>query len=187
MAADERAPDEIAGLEELPAQTEIRVGKAFPDLDAFDLVVPSPGVPAARYAGCRPPVLGDIELCFRALPVPIIAVTGTNGKSTVVKLIEAMARGAGLRAQAAGNVGLQNADGSLLEPDGLRQRRWQPDWADLGHNGGHLGYLEGIILYDPSNPASVEAVRDLVEGGLRASIDDALGVPIAGFGVHANT
>jgi hypothetical protein len=64
------------------------------------------------------------------------------------------------------------------------------DGGDLGAGGtfenGHLGYLEGIILYDPSNPASVEAVRDLVEGGLRASIDDALGVPIAGFGVNAN-
>jgi glycolate oxidase len=64
------------------------------------------------------------------------------------------------------------------------------DGGDLGAGGtfesGHLGYLEGIILYDPSNPASVEAVRDLVEGGLRASIDEALGVPIAGFGVNAN-
>lgn len=106
VAADERAPDAIAGLEELPADAQVRVGAAFPDLDDFDLVVPSPGVPAARYAGCRPPVRGDIELCFRALQVPIIAVTGTNGKSTVVKLIEAMARGAGLRARAAGNVGL---------------------------------------------------------------------------------
>ena len=53
MAADERAPDEIAGLEELPTQTEIRVGEAFPDLDAFDLVVPSPGVPAAPFSRTR--------------------------------------------------------------------------------------------------------------------------------------
>jgi hypothetical protein len=35
-------------------------------------------------------------------------------------------------------------------------------------------------------PSLFEAVRDLVEGGLRASIDHALGVPIAGFGVNAN-
>ena len=52
------------------------------------------------------------------------------------------------------------------------------DGGDLGAGGtfenGHLVYLEGIILYDPSNPASVEAVRDLVEGGLRASIDEAI-------------
>jgi len=106
VAADERASDAITGLASLPPGVELRVGEAFPELDVFDLVVPSPGVPAARYAGCRPPVRGDIELCFRALPVPIIAVTGTNGKSTVVKLIEAMARRAGLRARAAGNVGL---------------------------------------------------------------------------------
>lgn len=106
VAADERAPGAIADLDTLPGSVAVRVGEAFPDLDAFDLVVPSPGVPAARYAGCRPPVRGDIELCFRALPVPILAVTGTNGKSTVVKLLEAMARRAGLRARAAGNVGL---------------------------------------------------------------------------------
>ena len=106
VAADERPPDRVAGLEALPRDVEIRVGETFPALDEYDLVVPSPGVPKARYAGCRPPVRGDIELCARALEIPIVAVTGTNGKSTVVMLIEAMAQAAGLRARAAGNVGL---------------------------------------------------------------------------------
>lgn len=106
VAADERAPDAIGDLSALPAEVDVHVGAPFPELDAFDLVVPSPGVPAARYAHARPPVRGDIELCFRALEVPIIAVTGTNGKSTVVRLIEAMAQAAGLRARAAGNLGL---------------------------------------------------------------------------------
>jgi UDP-N-acetylmuramoylalanine--D-glutamate ligase len=50
-------------------------------------------------------VWGDIELAARALAVPIAAVTGTNGKSTTVRLLEAMLRAAGLRARAAGNVG----------------------------------------------------------------------------------
>jgi UDP-N-acetylmuramoylalanine--D-glutamate ligase len=46
-----------------------------------------------------------VELLYRALPVPIVAGTGTNGKSTTVLLLEAMLRAAGLRARAAGNLG----------------------------------------------------------------------------------
>jgi len=50
VAADERPPDAIDGLEGLPGHVELRVGEAFPELADFDLVVPSPGVPRARYA-----------------------------------------------------------------------------------------------------------------------------------------
>jgi FAD/FMN-containing dehydrogenase len=64
------------------------------------------------------------------------------------------------------------------------------DGGDLGSGGtfesGHLGYLEGIILYDPGNPESAMAARDLVETGIRDAIDSAMGVPIAAFGVEAN-
>ena len=106
VAADERDPESIPGLASLAVNVERRVGKPFPDPAAFDLVVPSPGVPAARYADRARKAWGDIELCYRALDLPIVAVTGTNGKSTVVRLIETLARGAGLRARAAGNLGL---------------------------------------------------------------------------------
>lgn len=106
VAADERERDAIAGLDELPSAIDVRLGQAFPDLGQYDLVVPSPGIPEARWAGRAKRVWGDIELCYRALPIPIVAVTGTNGKSTVVRLIEAMAQAAGLRACAAGNLGL---------------------------------------------------------------------------------
>jgi len=64
------------------------------------------------------------------------------------------------------------------------------DGGDLGSGGtfesGHLGYLEGIILYDPGNPQSAMAARELVETGVRDAIDHAMGVPIAAFGVEAN-
>jgi UDP-N-acetylmuramoylalanine--D-glutamate ligase len=90
----------------MPDEIDCRFGAPFPDLAPYDLVVPSPGVPAARWAGRARRAWGDIELCYRALPVPIVAVTGTNGKSTVVRLIEALARAAGLRARAAGNLGI---------------------------------------------------------------------------------
>jgi len=108
--ADERPADSIPRQDDLPIGVETHFGKPFPELAPFDLIVPSPGVPAARWAGRATRVWGDIELCFRSLPVPIIAVTGTNGKSTVVRLIEAMARAAGLRARAAGNLGIPALD-----------------------------------------------------------------------------
>jgi len=106
VAADERPIEALTGLETLPSSVEVRVGRPFPEMAEFDLVVPSPGIPASRWAGRARRAWGDIELCSRALAVPIVAVTGTNGKSTVVTLIEAMARAAGLRARAAGNLGL---------------------------------------------------------------------------------
>ncbi|MDE0885341.1 MAG: UDP-N-acetylmuramoyl-L-alanine--D-glutamate ligase [Myxococcota bacterium] len=111
IAADERSADvlfdapesEIA--RELGPQVELVCGQPFPDPSRFDLVVPSPGIPPSRYAKAASRVWGDIELAGRALAIPVIAVTGTNGKSTTVRLIEAMLNAAGRRAEAAGNVG----------------------------------------------------------------------------------
>ena len=48
---------------------------------------------------------GDIDLGMEAARVPVIAVTGTNGKSTVTTLITAILNGSGVRAEAAGNFG----------------------------------------------------------------------------------
>lgn len=104
VAADERGADAIDAAD-LVAGIDVRLGAEFPDAADFDLVVPSPGVPPRRYRTNARRVLGDVELAFRALPIPIIAVTGTNGKSTVTRLIEAGLLAAGLRARAAGNVG----------------------------------------------------------------------------------
>jgi UDP-N-acetylmuramoylalanine--D-glutamate ligase len=105
VAADERPAEMLTGLSELHPGIELCTGGALPDPANFDLVVPSPGVPRERYAARAERVWGDIELAGRALQIPIVAVTGTNGKTTTVRLIEAMLRSAGLRARAAGNVG----------------------------------------------------------------------------------
>ncbi len=112
LAVDERAGLDASGLR---ASVVVQLGGALPDPAAFDLVVPSPGVPYARYGARARRVWGDIELAYRALSVPVVAVTGTNGKSTCVRLIEAMLRAAGLRARAAGNVG-EAALGLVGEP-----------------------------------------------------------------------
>ena len=81
--------------------------EAVPDVD---LVVKSPGVPeeatpvvAARADGV--PVISEIELAGRALPNPLIGVTGTNGKTTTVELTAHLLRAAGLPARACGNQG----------------------------------------------------------------------------------
>ena len=79
-------------------------------LDRAGTVVKSPGVPqeapviqAARARGI--PVVGELELAWRLLPNPFVAVTGTNGKTTTTELIGAIYRAAGLPVAVAGNVG----------------------------------------------------------------------------------
>jgi UDP-N-acetylmuramoylalanine--D-glutamate ligase len=80
-------------------------------LDRVALVVKSPGVPAgapaiavARERGL--PVLGELELAWRLLPNRLVAVTGTNGKTTTTELLGAVWRAAGLPVAVAGNVGV---------------------------------------------------------------------------------
>jgi UDP-N-acetylmuramoylalanine--D-glutamate ligase len=79
-------------------------------LDRVRCVVKSPGVPreapliaAALERGIT--VIGELELAWRMLVGPFIAVTGTNGKTTTVELVGAIYRAAGLPVEVAGNVG----------------------------------------------------------------------------------
>ena len=78
-----------------------------------DLVVPSPGVPEAHpvyrlAADAGVPIHSEIELAGAAAArrgLPLVAVTGTNGKTTVTTLIAEILNGGGKRALAAGNIG----------------------------------------------------------------------------------
>ena len=105
LAADERSAAAIGDLSDLDERVETALGGAFPDAADFDLVVPSPGVPRERYRERARRVWGDIELLYRSIPIPIVAITGTNGKSTTTALVEAMLLAAGYRVRAAGNIG----------------------------------------------------------------------------------
>ncbi|MHB8670564.1 MAG: UDP-N-acetylmuramoyl-L-alanine--D-glutamate ligase [Acidimicrobiales bacterium] len=87
-----------------------------------ELVVPSPGVPPrhpvfALASSMGVPVVGEIELASRWTSCPILAVTGTNGKTTVTGLITAMACADGRRAVAAGNIGLPLAEAVGWDPE----------------------------------------------------------------------
>ena len=62
-----------------------------------------PPLVAARERGAR--LLGDIELFWRSARAPVVAITGTNAKSTVTTLVGMMATTAGLRAPCGGNLG----------------------------------------------------------------------------------
>lgn len=78
-------------------------------LAAQEIVV-SPGVSLAEPALCEArahgiPVVGDIELFARAARAPVLAVTGTNGKSTVTALLGEMARAAEIDVAVGGNLG----------------------------------------------------------------------------------
>ena len=75
-----------------------------------DLIVISPGVPhrmplleAARAA--MVPVIGELELAARSIAEPVVAVTGTNGKTTVTELIGAMLAASGRNVFVGGNIG----------------------------------------------------------------------------------
>ncbi len=77
----------------------------------YDLTVMSPGIalpwPIARvFSEASDELVGEIEFAFRANTAPVIAITGTNGKTTTTSLITEMLTGAGLKAVAAGNIGL---------------------------------------------------------------------------------
>jgi UDP-N-acetylmuramoylalanine--D-glutamate ligase len=76
----------------------------------FDRAIVSPGIDPKRpvvvqLRSARVPMFGELELGARACLCPILAVTGTNGKSTTTELIAAVLRAAGKKAVACGNLG----------------------------------------------------------------------------------
>ena len=86
-------------------------------------IVVSPGVPLsdpvlqqARESGVE--ITGDIDLFAHEVDAPVVAITGSNGKSTVTSLLVMMAKKAGMNAVAGGNIGLPVLD-LLNEPKEL--------------------------------------------------------------------
>ncbi len=110
-----------AGLDKLPEAVERYVGGLNEDwLLTADLIVASPGIAlahpslsAAADAGVE--IVGDIELFCREAQAPIIAITGSNGKSTVTSLVGEMAKAAGLNVGVGGDIGLPAL--MLLDPE----------------------------------------------------------------------
>jgi UDP-N-acetylmuramoylalanine--D-glutamate ligase len=130
VALDEKAEGKEERAELLGVLgADIRLGegttRSLPD--ETDLLVVSPGwkptaplITQARERGV--PVWGEVELAWRlrsdgpaGRPAPWLAVTGTNGKTTTVQMLDAILRTAGLRSVAAGNVGLPLVE-AVMDP-----------------------------------------------------------------------
>jgi UDP-N-acetylmuramoylalanine--D-glutamate ligase len=88
----------------------VELGEAIMARDRFDFCVLSPGInPNAplvqklRQAGL--PMFGELEIAYRFCQCPIVAITGTNGKTTTTELIDAVLAAGGKRTKASGNIG----------------------------------------------------------------------------------
>ncbi len=109
-------PPALAELErEFPALRHVSGALDPRRLGACGQVIVSPGVAltepalvALRAAGRE--LIGDIELFARAARAPIVAITGTNGKSTVTTLVADMLEAGGARVQRGGNLGTPALD-----------------------------------------------------------------------------
>ena len=121
IGVDAGAPADLQALAD--AGVELHLGEdGIALLDRVGTIVKSPGVPAqapviARARARGLPVLGELELGWRLLENELIAVTGTNGKTTTVELIGHIYRTAGLPVAVAGNVGAA-LSGLVGEVDG---------------------------------------------------------------------
>lgn len=105
------SPPQSAALRQLAPQAQACFG-GFDEalLDGAAQIVVSPGVslrePFLISAAKRGlPIIGDIELFAREAKAPVVAVTGTNGKSTVTTLVARIAEAAGQSVLAGGNLG----------------------------------------------------------------------------------
>jgi len=136
---DRRADAPLPG----PANDVVEVvrGADGPELLAgVDLVVPSPGVSAdaailvaAGRAGI--PVRSEIEVAAAAIDVPLIAITGTNGKSTTTSLVGDMLEAAGNKVFTGGNLGtpLIDAAGGSHDVVVAEISSFQLEWVESFH------------------------------------------------------
>jgi UDP-N-acetylmuramoylalanine--D-glutamate ligase len=126
LVTEARPAAEISTAVELEALgVEVRTGGHGPHhLEAATLVVVGPGVPPdaepVRWARERGvPVWGEMELGARLAGRPYLAVTGTNGKTTVTSMLEGCLRSAGLDALACGNIGRPFPEAAVEDHDVL--------------------------------------------------------------------
>jgi UDP-N-acetylmuramoylalanine--D-glutamate ligase len=140
-AAD--TPELRAAAEEVRAAGgQVQVGGHSADqLAACALLVVSPGIPPdapiLRDARVKAvPLVSEVEYAYRHLTSPVIAVTGTNGKSTTTALTAHVLREAGFDAPAAGNIGTPLS--------GIAMRPRAPDWIVVEVSSFQLATIESF-------------------------------------------
>ncbi len=119
VVVNDARPDMPEALAALGFEPENALGKnPMALLDGLDAIVLSPGVPVrtpfideATARGID--VMGEIELAYRALKAPIVAITGTNGKTTTTALTGEMFKAGGFTTHVLGNIGVPICDMAL--------------------------------------------------------------------------
>jgi UDP-N-acetylmuramoylalanine--D-glutamate ligase len=143
----------LKALGDVPVEWELG-GHTLPTFLKADLIVVSPGVPMdveplakARAEGI--PVMSEVELASRFLRRPLIAITGTNGKTTTTTLIGEMLRASGKSAFVGGNIG-----NPLIEYVGTQQ---EEEWvvAEISSF-----QLEGTLKFRPKISALLNITED---------------------------
>jgi UDP-N-acetylmuramoylalanine--D-glutamate ligase len=123
-SADDRQQEKAALLEMLGATVRVGSGATAALGSGVDLVVTSPGVPPTapvirEAAGRGVPVWGEVELAWRLRdpdrPGAWLCVTGTNGKTTTVQMLDSILRAHGVPSIACGNVGLPIVE-AVMDP-----------------------------------------------------------------------
>lgn len=191
--------DDTPTAREAAAKAGIAV--AEPDLAGVELVVWSPGIPhthpidkahplAAQARAAGIPVVCDVELLARAKPAnAMLAVTGTNGKSTTTTLLAHVLAQAGRQVAAGGNLGTAALDMADLAEDGryvLELSSYQLELVEslslkaavlLNITPDHLGRHGGLQGYVAAKRRVFE--RLAADGVAVVGVDDDYGVAIA--------
>nr|WP_281352205.1 UDP-N-acetylmuramoyl-L-alanine--D-glutamate ligase [Phytoactinopolyspora alkaliphila] len=205
-------------LEILGADVRLGPGSTAQLPDGVHLVVTSPGwrptaplLVAAVKAGV--PIWGEVELAWRLRDpeTPWLALTGTNGKTTAVRMLAGMLRAAGLRVGAAGNVG-DPIVSAVMDPEGhdvlaVELSSFQLHWtrtlamrsaAVLNVAPDHLDWhgsmdeytadkgriysgVESACVYNVADPVTEQLVRDAEVVEGARAIGFTLGVPGVGM------
>lgn len=159
LGVDEK-PEDRLDLDGLPDDPgfELMAGQKLAGLpEAVDGVVVSPGVPLvrpliedARRRGV--PVVAEVELAFPFLDGPVVAITGSNGKSTTTAMTGDMLRAAGMAVEVCGNIGRPLAevvDGTTGEK---RDRLFVVELSSF--------QIEGIATFHPKAAALLNLSQD---------------------------
>ena len=154
VAVDAREDVDLSGLS---GDLELLPGGEPPELPAgtggFDAVIVSPGVPMDRplLADARRkgvPVIAEVELAAPFLNGPVVAITGSNGKSTTTALAGAMLKAAGHRVEVCGNIG----DPLVGKIDGPVGRVFVVELSSF--------QIEGIVTLKPRAAALLNLAED---------------------------
>lgn len=112
LVTDEKSSDQWSeGFKKIAEAKWLEIGNYDKNiLEEASMVIPSPGVPPHNKLLVNAlrkniPVISEIELAYRFIKTPIIAVTGTNGKTTVTTLLGDILKSSGKKTFVGGNIG----------------------------------------------------------------------------------